>query len=214
MPKIKVERNEINNCMKEAIFYEKVKDKIVRCNLCAFRCVIPEGKTGVCRVRKNVGGKLYSLSYDKVNAANPDPIEKKPLYHFAPGSCTFSISTPGCNWRCKYCQNWHISQGEIIGEAIPPERIVEMAEDFGCQGISYTYGEPTVFYELMYETAKLAHKKGLYNTMVTNGYMNPEPIRKIAKYMDAVTVDFKGSGDKEFLLKFASVPNSEPIFAG
>ena len=198
--------------MKEAMFYEKLEKKTVKCKLCARNCTIPEGKTGVCRVRKNIDGKLYSLVYDKVSAANPDPIEKKPLYHFAPGSSAFSICTPGCNWKCKYCQNWQLSQGEIEGEAISPEEIVKMALDMGCQGVSHTYTEPTIFYELSYDTAKLAHEKGLFNTWVTNGFTNPEPIRKIAKYLDAVTVDFKGSGDEKFLRSFSAVPSVDPIF--
>mgnify|MGYP001104136801 CR=1 FL=1 len=200
--------------MREAMFYEKLKNKRVGCRLCAFNCMIPEGKIGVCRVRKNVDGTLYSINYDKVSAANPDSIEKKPLYHFAPGSYAFSIATPGCNWRCKYCQNWDLSQGEIEGKSIPPEEIVRRAKDTGCQGISYTYSEPTIFYELTYDTAKIAHKEGLYNTYVTNGYMNLEPIKQISTYIDAVTVDFKGSGDKEFLRNFSSVPSPEPIYRG
>lgn len=198
--------------MKEAMFYEKLKDNKVRCHLCAFNCIIPEGKTGICRVRKNVKGKLYSLVYDKVSSANPDPIEKKPLYNFAPGSSTFSICTPGCNWKCKYCQNWMLSQGEIEGRKISPEEIVRLAKEMGCQGISYTYTEPTIFYELTYDTAKLAHKEGLFNTYVTNGYTNPKPIQKISPFLDAVTVDFKGSGDREFLRSFSSVPSPEPIY--
>lgn len=197
---------------KEAMFYEKLEENKVRCHLCAFNCPILEGKTGICRVRKNIGGKLYSLVYDKVIAAHPDPIEKKPAYNFAPGTCTYSIATPGCNWKCKYCQNWDISQGRIEGRALTPEEIVQGAKSLDCQGISYTYTEPTIFYELTYDTAKLAHERGLYNTYVTNGYMNPEPIKEIAPYLDEATVDFKGSGDKEFLRKFSSVPFPDPIF--
>jgi pyruvate formate lyase activating enzyme len=200
--------------MREAMFYERLENQRVKCRLCAFNCMIPEGKTGVCRVRKNIDGALYSLSYDNVSLANPDFIEKKPLYHFAPGSLTFSIATPGCNWRCKYCLNWDLSQTEMKGSSISPEEIVRRAKDTDCQGVSYTYSEPTIFYELTYDTAKIAHREGLYNTYVTNGYMNPEPIREISHYIDAVTVDFKGSGDKEFLRKFSSVPSPEPIYNG
>jgi len=198
--------------MKEAMFYEKLENNRVKCHLCAFDCPIAEGKTGICRVKKNIGGKLYSLVYDKLTAANPDPIEKKPSYHFAPGTRTFSIATRGCNWRCKYCQNWSLSQGEIEGIELSPEQIVQNAVSSGCQGISYTYGEPTIFYELAYDTAKLAHQEGLYNTFVTNGYMNPEPIEKLAPYLDEATVDFKGSGNKQFLRKFSKVPDPDPIF--
>jgi len=198
--------------MKEALFYEKLDNKKVRCRLCAFNCMLREGREGICRVKKNIGGKLYTFVYDKLIAANPDPIEKKPSYHFAPGTHTYSITTPGCNWKCKYCQNWNISQGEIEGWELSPEEIVENAKSYDCQGISYTYGEPTIFYELTYDTAKLAHKEGLYNTYVTNGYINPEPIKQIAPYLDEVTVDFKGSGDKEFMRKFSKAPGPEPIF--
>ncbi|MEA3254517.1 MAG: AmmeMemoRadiSam system radical SAM enzyme [Candidatus Altiarchaeota archaeon] len=199
--------------MKEAMFYEKIEDNKVRCGLCARNCVIPEGGTGFCRVRKNIGGRLYSLVYDKVNSTTPNPIEKKPCYNFAPGSWAFSICTPGCNWRCKYCCNWSISQeSEIEGRGIAPEEIVQLARNSGCQGISYTFTEPTIFYELSYDTAKLAHKEGLYNTWVTNGYTNPEPIKEISRYLDAATVDFKGSGDEKFLQEFSAVPTPEPIY--
>lgn len=198
--------------MKEAMFYKKLKNKKVKCHLCARECEVLEGKTGFCRVRKNINGKLYSLSYEKVISAVPNPIEKKPLYHFAPGSQSFSVASTGCNWRCKYCCNWNISQGEIQGEKISPEELVKMAKEARCGGLSFTFTEPTIFYELSYETAKLAQKAGLYNTWVSNGYTNPEPIKKISPYIDAVTVDFKGSGNAEFLKNFAFVPTSEPIY--
>jgi len=198
--------------MREAMFYEELEDHRVRCSLCPWNCVVREGKTGVCRVRMNVDGKLYSLVYDKVSSAVPNPIEKKPLYNFAPGSMTFSICTSGCNWKCKYCCNWVLSQGEIEGRELAPQEIVRLTKDSGCRGISYTFTEPTIFYELSYDTAKIAKEEGLYNTWVTNGYTNPEPIRKISKYLDAITVDFKGSGDKAFLRSFSSVPSPEPIY--
>ena len=204
--------------MKEAMFYEKLSNKKVRCHLCGWDsilpkgCIIPEGRTGVCGVRKNIGGKLFSLVYDKVSAMDVHEVERKPLYHFAPGSRALSICTQGCNWKCKYCQNWQLSQGEITGDAIPPEKIVETAKHLNCQGISYTFTEPMIFYELTYDTAKLAHSEGLYNTYVTNGFINPEPVKKIAPYLDAVSVNFKGSGDKEFLRKFSGIPSPEPIY--
>jgi len=199
--------------MKEAMFYTKLKEGAVKCNLCARNCSIPEGNVGFCGVRKNIGGKLYSLVYDKLHSAQPDHIEKKPLYHFAPGSYAFSICTIGCNWRCKFCCNWMISQEHIIrGETMSPEEIVRLAIENNCQGISYTYTEPTIFYELAYDTAKIAHKQGLFNTFVTNGYTSPKAIRKIGKYLDAATIDFKGSGDPKFLKEFSAVQDSEPIF--
>jgi len=199
--------------MKEAMFYEKLKDKKVHCRLCAFNCVISDGEVGRCRVRKDIDGKLYSLVYDKVSTIVVNPIEKKPLYHFFPGSSCLSLSTVGCNWRCKFCCNWEISSArEIAGEKVTPEEIVKMAIENGCQGLSFTFTEPTIFYELSYETAKIAHKKGLYNTWVSNGYTNKEPIRKIAPYLDAVTIDFKGSGEEKFLKEFSDVPSNKPIY--
>lgn len=198
--------------MKKAMFFQK-KDGKIQCQLCPRKCIISEGKTGFCGVRKNIDGTVYTLVYDKIYSMGIDPIEKKPLHHFAPGSHTLSICTVGCNFRCKFCCNWSISQeSSIRGENIPPEEIVELAKKNNCQGISYTYTEPTIFFELAYETAKIAHKEGLFNNFVTNGYTNPEPIRKIAKYLDAATVDFKGSGEKEFMRNFSSVPDPSPIF--
>jgi len=142
-----------------------------------------------------------------------NPIEKKPLYHFAPGSSCLSISTVGCNWQCKFCCNWQISTAtEIEGEKLTPQEIVKMAIDSDCQGISYTFTEPTIFYELSYETSRLAHQKGLYNTWVSNGYTNREPIKKIAPYLDAVTIDFKGSGEEKFLREFSNVASNKPIY--
>ncbi len=198
--------------MKEAMFYEKLDEGKVKCNLCPWNCVIDEGDRGVCGVRENRDGILYSLSYDNVSSTNLDPIEKKPLFNFAPGTRTYSICTPGCNWKCKYCQNWQLSQGDLGGRSISPEKIVEGAKSSGASGISYTYTEPTIFYELAYDTAKIAHENGLYNTFVTNGFINPEPVREIAPYLDGVTVDFKGSGNEDFLKEFAGVPTVEPIY--
>ncbi len=200
--------------IKEAMFWERINGK-VRCRLCHRYCIISEGEYGACGVRYNQGGKLYTLVYGLLTAANVDPIEKKPLYHFHPGSLVFSISTSGCNFFCKFCLNWSISQArkdEIFGEYIEPSRIVEMALRRGSDGISYTYNEPTVFFELMYDTAKLARKNGLFNTMVTNGYMSIEAAKEISKYMDAATIDLKVSGNREFYRKFMSVPDPDPIF--
>ena len=134
--------------LKQAVLWERAQGNKVQCFLCAHRCLIVEGKTGICAVRRNVAGVLYSLNYDKVVSANPDPIEKKPLFHFQPGSKSFSIATMGCNFRCEFCQNWQISQavvetGEFEGKAISPEEIVNAAIQYGCKSISYTYTEPT-----------------------------------------------------------------------
>jgi len=198
----------------QALLYDKIRDNQVRCFLCARRCVIRDGGLGFCLVRKNESGKLYSLNYAKACAAHADPIGKKPLSHFHPGAYVMSIATVGCNFRCQFCDNWNISQEkEIIGRDFPPEEVIRAAKEYGCQGVSYTYTEPTIFFEYAYDTAVLAHKEGLFNTFVTNGYMTPEAVRMIAPYLDAATVDFKGGGDPEFYRKFASVPSVEPIYA-
>ena len=195
------------------MLYEELSGGRVQCNLCHRRCVISEGSTGFCRVRRNVGGRLYSLVYGKAVAANVDPIEKKPLYHYRPGSAVMSIATVGCNFRCRFCDNWAISQEEeVVGKSLPPERVVELAVKHGCEGVSYTYTEPTVFFEYAYDSARLAKGRGLFNTFVTNGYMTPEAVRAIAPYLDAATVDFKGSGNPRFYRELMSVPSPEPIF--
>ena len=195
------------------MFYEQVKNA-VKCGLCARNCVIPENQTGFCRVRKNIKGKLYSLVYGKLCSVAVDPIEKKPLYMFAPGSRTLSISTVGCNFRCKFCCNYGISQEwtSIIGQNYTPEQLIDLAKRYNVQGFSYTYVEPTVFYEFSYDTAKLARKNGFYNMFVTNGYTSPEAIKEISKYLDAAVVDFKGSGNPKFYNEFSSVPKVKPIF--
>ena len=199
--------------LREAMLYEELSENKVKCNLCGRRCVIPEGKVGFCLVRKNEGGRLYSLVYGKACSVCVDPIGKKPLSHFHPGALVFSIATVGCNFRCRFCDNWVISQErEIKGSDFPPDRVVEDAKRNGCQGISYTYTEPTIFFEYAYDTAGLARKEGLFNTFVTNGYMTPEAVRMIAPVLDAATVDFKGGGDPEFYKKFSAVPSVEPIY--
>ncbi|AXI25143.1 AmmeMemoRadiSam system radical SAM enzyme [Methanofervidicoccus sp. A16] len=178
----------------EAMYYEPLDNKLVRCTLCPRYCVIPPGRRGFCRCRENIDGKLYAINYGKVCSAAVDPIEKKPLYHFYPGSLTFSIATGGCNFRCKHCQNWEVSQrapDEIIYTTLYPEDIVKMTLEYRCDGISYTYTEPTVFYELMYDTVNIARRKGLYNVMVTNGYINEEPLRNLK--IDGMNIDIKGN---------------------
>jgi pyruvate formate lyase activating enzyme len=201
--------------VREADFWEPLGDGRVRCNLCHRRCIIVPGAYGACGVRYNHEGRLYTLVYGLLTAANPDPIEKKPLMHFNPGACAFSISTVGCNFYCRFCQNWVLSQSRrdgAFGKPYEPREVVEEALGNGCDGISYTYNEPTIFYEFMYDVARLAREKGLFNTMVTNGYMTPEAIRKLGKLMDAVTVDFKASGNKEFYRRYMGVPDPSPIY--
>jgi len=179
------------------MLYEKLKENRVRCNLCAHCCTIFPGNRGICAVRENREGKLYSLNYGKAIAANIDPIEKKPLFHFLPGSKSYSIATAGCNFRCEFCQNWDISQlsksfkGKFPGFALPPEKIVTEAIKNNCASIAYTYTEPTIFFEYAYDTAKLAQKQGLKNVFVTNGYQTPETIEKMVGVIDAANVDLK-----------------------
>ncbi|MEM7826597.1 MAG: AmmeMemoRadiSam system radical SAM enzyme [Candidatus Aenigmatarchaeota archaeon] len=178
--------------MQEALFWTK-KDKNVQCILCPRKCIIPENLTGYCGVRKNVNGKLHSLVYGKLCAINIDPIEKKPLFMFAPGTQCLSIATVGCNLGCKFCQNWEIShppEKEVFGENVTPERVVDMGKEL--PGIAYTYTEPTIMFEFAYDVMKLAKKSGLYNVWVSNGYTNPEPIKLLSKFMDAINVDYKG----------------------
>ena len=197
----------------EALLYEKLPNGYVKCDLCGRRCRIPDGKNGFCRVRKNGGGRLFSLNYAKVCSLCVDPIGKKPLTHFHPGAVVMSVASVGCNFRCKFCDNWVISQEtRIKGTDLSPERLVELTLNNECQGVSYTYTEPTIFFEYAFDTAKIAHEKGLFNTFVTNGYMTPEAVDVISPYLDAATVDLKGGGDPKFYREYSSVPTVEPIY--
>ncbi len=186
--------------MKVALFYETLEDKKVRCKLCNHNCIIPPNSTGICGVRKNEGGVLYSLVYGKIIAQNLDPIEKKPLYHFLPGSWSYSIATVGCNFRCGFCQNYEISQyphlyGNIVGKPVSPKLVVEEAVRDGAKSISYTYTEPTIYFEYAYDCAELAVKYGLKNVFVSNGYMSKEAIDYIAPYLHGINVDLKSFKD-------------------
>jgi len=204
--------------MQEAMLWHKERNGI-RCELCNHKCFIAKDHRGFCLVRINKNGRLYALNYGKLCAVNIDPIEKKPLFHFCPGSTTLSIAAPGCNFRCQFCDNWELSQTvkadelELPGKEYTPEEIVRMAEKENVKSISYTYTEPTIFFEFVCKTAKLAHRSNIYNTLVTNGYMTEDAIKKVAKYIDAATVDFKASADPEFYKKFMSVPDVRPIFS-
>jgi len=198
---------------KEAMLYKQSKNYAVDCYLCGRRCKIRDGGVGFCLVRKNEKGKLYSLNYAKACSVCVDPINKKPLSHFHPGSMVMSIATIGCNFRCRFCDNWMISQEkEIAGYDFPPEQVIKTTKENNCQGVSYTYTEPTIFFEYAYDTAVLAKKEGLFNTFVTNGYMTPEAVKTIAPVLDAATVDFKGGADPEFYKEFSAVPSVEPIY--
>lgn len=188
----------------EAYLYEKLEDNRVQCKLCHHRCVIKPQARGRCSVRENQSGTLSTLVYGKLVARHIDPIEKKPLFHFMPGTRSYSIATVGCNFRCLFCQNADIAQlptdrhGMIIGEAFSPEDTVSAAQAGGCQSISYTYTEPTVYFEYAFDTAKLAHEKGLKNVFVTNGFMTPEALEMISPYLDAANVDLKAFSDRYY----------------
>ena len=190
--------------MKLAELYKKEKDK-VRCLACAHKCLISKDKTGICGVRKNIENKLYLLVYGKIAAMNVDPIEKKPLYHFLPGTKSFSIGTVGCNFKCDFCQNFEISQaskqGNIFGEEIQPEEIVKRAIQTKCKSISYTYNEPAIFIEFVKDIAKLAKEKKLKNVLVTNGYFSKESFDYIKDYVDAMNIDLK-SFSENFYMKY------------
>ncbi len=186
--------------MKEAMLWETLEDGKVRCRLCHHMCVIPPGKRGICRVRENRDGVLYSLVYGKLIAVHNDPIEKKPLFHFLPGSYSLSIATVGCNFSCLHCQNSDISQmprdrGIIYGDEYKPQEIVNIALREGAKSISYTYTEPTIFFEFAFECSRLGKERGLYNVFVTNGYMSEEAIDLISPYLDGANIDLKGSDD-------------------
>lgn len=187
--------------MREAMFWEKLDGDRVRCGLCRHACVIPPGRRGICGVRENQGGQLLTLVYGRLIAENVDPIEKKPLFHYRPGSRSYSIATVGCNFRCRHCQNAEISQWphsgrEIPGHKVPPAEVVGAALEAGCRSISYTYTEPTIFYEYAYDTAVLAHEKGLGNVWVSNGYTGTAALERISPVLDAVNVDLKGFTEK------------------
>lgn len=182
--------------MKEALFTRSLDSNEVLCELCPHQCIIKEGKRGICCVRENRGGKLFSLVFGKAIAANVDPIEKKPLFHFLPGSFSLSIATVGCNFQCLHCQNADISQmprdkGGIAGRSLPPDQVVSLALEGGCQSISYTYTEPTVYFEYALDTAQQADEAGLKNVFVTNGYIEKEPLEAIQPWLHGANVDLK-----------------------
>ncbi|MBN2612449.1 MAG: AmmeMemoRadiSam system radical SAM enzyme [Bacteroidales bacterium] len=188
----------------EALLYQKLDEEKVRCNLCAHRCVVHNGKSGICKVRENNNGILYTIVYGRVIAQHIDPIEKKPLYHFYPGSKSYSVATPGCNFHCRFCQNWDISQlgnSKKIVETcniITPGQIVQNALKTNCNSIAYTYTEPTIFFEYSYDIARLAKKEGIKNIYVSNGYMSSEMLDMICPYLDAVNIDLKAFRDESY----------------
>lgn len=194
--------------MKEALFYEKAAGGKTKCFLCGHHCLIAPSKRGICGVRENRDGTLYSLVYGKIIARHIDPIEKKPLFHFLPGSKSYSIATVGCNLQCLHCQNYDISQypklspnselgtpDYIPGEEMTPEDVVSKAEANGCRSIAYTYTEPTIYFEFACDCARLAHERGIKNVFVSNGYTGPEAVQAIAPFLDGNNIDLKGDDD-------------------
>ena len=186
--------------MKEALFYEAKDNSGVQCHLCPHNCLIAEGKLGLCGVRENQKGKLYSLIYEEITSVALDPIEKKPLYQFHSGESIFSIGTKGCNLSCRFCQNWAISKDlNTPTEKLTSEFIIERAKQLNSFGIAYTYNEPFIWYEFVLDTAKLARKQGLKNILVTNGYVNLEPLKNILPFIDAMNIDLKSIEDKFYV---------------
>jgi pyruvate formate lyase activating enzyme len=190
--------------LREALLWEPTEGERVQCYLCPHRCRIADGQLGICGVREAQGGKLYTAVYALVVAGHVDPIEKKPLFHFYPGSTAMSVATPGCNFRCRWCQNYSISQmtkgdGRFLeGSNLPPEDLVALAQQRGCRSISYTYTEPTIFMEYALDSARLAHEKGIANNFVSNGFMTAEALRLIEPYLDAINVDLKSFSEDTY----------------
>ncbi len=196
--------------MREALLYQKLPDSKVRCGTCQWHCRINPDKYGACGMYRNTGGTLYNLNYGFVSSAAADPVEKKPLFHFYPGTQCFSLGTLGCNFRCKHCQNWEIStaDGKAIGNMcreLPPAAAIKMAQQSGCRGIAWTYNEPAIWFEYTLESARLAKENGLYTVYVTNGYAAPETLDAIGPFLDAWRVDIKGFSDKLYK-ELAGVP--------
>lgn len=202
--------------MKEALCYKQLPDGKVQCVLCPWNCKIAPGKLGICGARKNIEGKLYSLIYAKVSSMAVDPIEKKPLYHFHPGTKVLSVGTYGCNMHCGHCQNWQIAHVKEIerqtGEDVSPARLVEMARETDSAGIAWTYNEPAIWFEYAYEGAVLAKKAGLYTVWVTNGYINLDALDMMGPHLDAYRVDVKGFSE-DFYFNLTGVRDFKPVLA-
>ncbi|ADP77755.1 Radical SAM domain protein [Methanothermus fervidus DSM 2088] len=197
--------------IKEAYLYEKINKK-VRCNVCMRKCLIPPNKKGFCGTRENKDGKLYTLIYSTVSSVAIDPIEKKPLFHFYPGENVYSLGTVGCNFRCKHCQNWTISQEwqSVATEEISPEEAIQAAKNYNCKMIAWTYNEPTIWFEYTLDSAKIAKENGIKTVYVTNGYMSKEAFKKIKPFLDAANIDLKAMSDK-FYREICGVPSVDPV---
>jgi len=198
---------------KEAVLYEKKQGGRVRCTACARYCEMAAGQVGLCGVRGNEGGRLDLYVYGKVVAGHVDPVEKKPLVHYRPGSTIYSIATTGCNWLCRYCQNHDISQRrKVEGADMTPAEVAGAAAASGADGIAYTYNQPTIFLEFARDCGVEAHRRGLFNAFVSNGYDTPEAVEMMRGFLDCITVDFKGSAEPAFTRKYIGVPDPQPIF--
>ena len=198
---------------KKAILYDKLPNEKVICTACARYCELRKDQIGLCGIRGNINGDLELFVYGKVIAGHVDPIEKKPVTHYYPGTKIFSIATTGCNWLCKYCQNSDISQRrKVEGTDMTPEEVVETTIKYGAQGIAYTYNQPSIFIEFARDCGVIARKKGLINIFVSNGYDTPQTVKMMDEFLDCITVDFKGSAEPEFTRKFIGVPDPQPIF--
>lgn len=198
-----------------ADLYRELQGGKVQCTACARLCQIGEGQVGLCGVRGVVGGRLYLLVYGRVVAGHIDPIEKKPVVHYHPGSKIFSVATTGCNWLCRYCQNYDISQRrKVEGVEVAPDEIVAQALAHGCEGVAYTYNQPTIFMEYARDVGRLARARGLFNIFVSNGYDTPESVAAMDDFLDCVTVDFKGSGETGFVRRYIGIPDAAQIFQG
>ncbi|MFC2024946.1 AmmeMemoRadiSam system radical SAM enzyme [Chloroflexota bacterium] len=201
--------------MHGAMLYEKLPDSRVQCHTCQWRCKISPDKFGVCGMYQNRDGTLYNLNYATVSSMAADPIEKKPLFHFFPGSLAFSLGTLGCNFHCQHCQNWEISSVNSRTvrrscQEMQPQLAMEMAKRYHCQGVAWTYNEPSIWFEYTLDSAKLAKESNLYTAYVTNGYLTPEAMDTIGPYLDAWRVDIKGFSDS-FYRELAKVPRWREI---
>ncbi len=194
--------------------WNKRDNQVVACKLCPNYCVLKSGEIGKCGARKSEGGTLYSLVYGGLSAMTPDPIEKKPLFHFWPGSGAYSISSTGCTMSCLHCQNWHISQAGVEESRnlreVTPEDVVKAAKKAGCKSVAYTYNEPLTFYEFILDCAKVAHSEGIFNVLVTNGYITLKALEPLAPLIDAANVDIKAITDK-FYKEVCGVPRVKPV---
>ncbi|MDE1853194.1 MAG: AmmeMemoRadiSam system radical SAM enzyme [Thaumarchaeota archaeon] len=197
----------------EAELFRNLPSGRVQCTACARTCQIGEGQVGFCGIRGVVGGKLYLLDYGKIMAAHVDPIEKKPVVHYHPGSKIFSVATSGCSWACRFCQNYDISQRrQVAGIEQTPDELASQAIAYGCEGVAYTYNQPSVFIEFARDVGRIARSKGLFNIFVSNGFDTPETVGLMSQFLDCITVDFKGSGETDFVRRYISIPNAEPIY--